>query len=270
MVNARGFVTAALSVMALAATPARSQNPFRDAPPEVENELKVRVEEFYNYFREGRFRQAEQLVAEESRDQFYGAKKARIFGYEIRDLKFSEDLSEAKVLVTCLTLVPGLGSKPLSMPLPSTWKLADGKWYLFFQTRGDTENFQSPAGQMRFDRNAPAPGNLATVQPVTLESLEKMYTASPDRLEFSSRVTEPVTKTIEVRNRSRGKLTLETDSKGMPGITIDLGAEEFGPGESLTISVTYVPHELLGPGEYSLHFVVQPILQSFKVDLVID
>lgn len=263
-------VVSGIILFASTAAPARSQDPFREAPPEVEEALRARIQKFYEYFQQGKFRQAEQLVLEESRDHFYNAKKSRIFGFEIRNIKFSGDLTEASVLVSCMTLVPGLGSKPFPVPLPSAWKALDGEWYLFFQTRPEGEAYNSPAGKMHFDRNAPRAGELGSFQQTTLESLRGMYYAEPTRMEFSSRATEPVTKTFRVENRSKGILTLETDSKGMPGVTIDLGAGEFAPGEAITVSVTYVPHELLGVGEFKLHFVVQPILQAFEVTLDIN
>ena len=261
---------AVLLALGSAAAAAQSKDPFRSAPPEVESALRNRVEAFYGYFREAKFRQAEQLVLEESRDLFYNAKKARIFGYEVRTMNFSEDLSEANVLVTCMTLVSGLGSKPLSMPLQSTWKSVDGEWFLFFQTREVGEHYDTPAGKMHFNQNAPGPGSLREIQPATLESLKGMYAATPTSLEFSRQASEPVTKTFRVENRSKGGLTLETASKGMPGVTLDLAGGEIAAGETLTVSVTYVAHELTGPGEHRLHFAVQPIAQYFDIKLRIE
>lgn len=269
--NSRALAaTAALLAVGAATAPAQSSDPFRAAPPELEEALKARVSQFYEYFKMAKFRQAEDLVVEEAKEQFYSAKKSRIFGYEIRNMKFSEDLKEAHVLVTCLTPVPGLGSKPLSVPLPSTWKSIDGEWYLYFETRKPGVEHDSPAGKMHFSQELGTHGSLTASQPTTLESLKEMYAVTPSSLEFSSRTADPVTKSFRVENRSKGELTVQTESKGMPGVTIDAGAGEIAAGESLTVSVTYVPSSHVGPGEYPLQFSVQPIAQHFEVKLLVE
>lgn len=269
--RSRAFAAAALVLAwGAIAAPAQSNDPFRAAPPELEEALKARVSQFYDYFKTAKFRQAEDLVVEESKELFYSAKKARIFGYEIRSVKFSDDLKEANVLVTCLAVVPQLGSKPMSVPLPSTWKSIDGEWYLYFQTRQVGDELDSPAGKMHFNRELGAPGSLAAAQPATLESLKNMYAVAPSSLTFSIQGTEPVTKTFQVENRSKGELTLESESQGMPGVTIDAGAGKIAAGESLTVSVTYLPSSHVGPGQYPLRFAVQPIAQHFDVDLLVE
>jgi hypothetical protein len=268
--KSRAFAAAALALAWAAAAPAQSNDPFRAAPPEVEEALKARVSQFYDYFKMAKFRQAEDLVVEEAKEHFYGAKKSRIFGYEIGNLKFSEDLKEAHVLVTCLTMVPGLGSKPLSVPLPSTWKSIDGEWFLYFETRQPGVEHDSPAGKMHFSQELGTHGSLAASQPATLESLKEMYAVTPSSLTFSSQTADPVTRTFRVENRSKGELTLVSESKGMPGVTVDAGTGKIAAGESLAVSVTYVPSSHVGPGEYPLQFAVQPIAQHFDVKLIVE
>lgn len=269
--KSRAFAAAALLLaLGAAAGMAQSKDPFRAAPPELEEALKARVSQFYDFFKMAKFRQAEELVVEEAKEHFYGAKKSRIFGYEIRTVTFSEDLKEAHVLVTCLTPVPGLGSKPLAVPLPSTWKSIDGEWFLYFQTRQPGVEHDSPAGKMHFSQELGTHGSLSAAQPATLESLKDMYAVTPSNLTFSFQGTEPITKTFQVENRSKGELTLESESKGMPGVTVDAGAGKIAAGESLTISVTYLPSSHVGPGEYPLQFAVQPIAQHFEVKLLVQ
>lgn len=265
------FVAAALLLAwGAIAAPAQSNDPFRAAPPEVEEALKARVSQFYDYFKTAKFRQAEDLVVEESKELFYSAKKARIFGYEIRTVKFSEDLKEANVLVTCLAVVPQLGSKPMSVPLPSTWRSVDGEWYLFFQTRQVGNELDSPAGKMHFNQELGAPGSLAAVQPATLESLKNMYAVAPSSLNFSSQAAQPATRTFRVENRSKGVLTLAAESEPIPGVTLDFGDGKIAADETLTVSVTCNPQDLTVPGRHTLRFSVQPIAQYFDIELKLE
>ena len=57
-----------LTALAAAQT---ATNPFDKAPPNVDDALKTRVTEFYQDHIDGKFRKAEQLVAEDSKDAFY-------------------------------------------------------------------------------------------------------------------------------------------------------------------------------------------------------
>ena len=51
-----------------------SAPPAEAPPPEVDQALRARISEFYQDHVDGKFRQAEALVAAETKDSFYGAK----------------------------------------------------------------------------------------------------------------------------------------------------------------------------------------------------
>ena len=54
--------------------------PPAEAPsPEVDQALRARIAEFYQDHVGGKFRQAEALVAEETKDYFYSASQAPLF-----------------------------------------------------------------------------------------------------------------------------------------------------------------------------------------------
>ena len=59
---------------------AAAQDPadlFRKAPPEVDDALRQRVTAFYQAHVDGKFRAADQFVAEDSKDAFFEAPKRR-------------------------------------------------------------------------------------------------------------------------------------------------------------------------------------------------
>ena len=113
----------ALAMVFLTAAPlAANENPFREAPPEVEEALRGRVTEFYTLFQQRKYRKAEALVAEDSRDFFYESSKKPILGFEISSIEFDQGFHKAKVLVSVMTMMPMMGPKPLALPLGGTWK----------------------------------------------------------------------------------------------------------------------------------------------------
>ena len=108
------------------------QSPFQSAPPKVEQALRARVGQLYTLFQQGKFRQAEELVAEDSKDTFYMTNKARHHGFEIKSVSFSPDLKEATALVAVRMFMPMIGSKLLSFPVESKWRQVDGEWYVYY------------------------------------------------------------------------------------------------------------------------------------------
>jgi hypothetical protein len=116
-----------LSGLAAAQTP----DLFTKAPPGVDAALRARIGEFYQAHVDGRYREAEALVAEDTKDFFYEANKPKYLSWEIARIEYSRDFTRAKATVLCeqYVLIPGFADKPLKVPTPSTWKIEDGKWF---------------------------------------------------------------------------------------------------------------------------------------------
>ena len=74
------FLAALLSTAALAQGPA---DLFQKAPPEMDQALRERVAAFLQAHVDGKFRLADQYVADESKDAFFEAHKRRYRDFEI-------------------------------------------------------------------------------------------------------------------------------------------------------------------------------------------
>src|SRR5271157_170369 len=100
------------------------------APPEVEAALRARVTEFYKLQVEGKFNQALQLVAEDTKDVFVGSNKPPYLSFEIQSVRYSGDFTTAQVMVIVKVVLPmeGFMGQPLPMKTPSRWKLENGQW----------------------------------------------------------------------------------------------------------------------------------------------
>ncbi len=271
----------ALLVFALALsaapTPAQLQKLGSNAPEELESALRTRVESFYTHFQKGEFRQAEQFVEETSRDAFYGAKKNRILGFEVKTIKWAEDFRSANVLVSCHTIVPMLGSAPVAVPLAGDWRFNDGDWFMHLDAREEVDVSQdsttsapSPFGPMQFNQNVAAPGGFrppAEAPRPTVESLREMYQVSTQMLRFPPNPKEPVTRTIKVKNNSLGKMQLQRYTRDIPGIEVSVENPEFQAGEEVAIEITYSPEAGELSGRYRIDFMLMPISQMFEVFL---
>ena len=123
------FLTLSLWVAAgFAQTPA---DLFNKPPADVDQALRARITEFYQDHVEGKFRQAEALVAEDTKDFFYNGNKTKYLSFEIKSITYSDGYTRAKAVVACEQFLPfpGFEGKPFPVPTPSHWKLVDGQWY---------------------------------------------------------------------------------------------------------------------------------------------
>lgn len=106
-------------------------DPFNQPPPpEVEEALRSRIAQFYNLFEKSKFREAEQFVAEESRDIYYAVQKGRIFGFRIGKINFGPDFKTAKVVMILKAHVPFANSGPVDVPLATQWAQTGENWFL--------------------------------------------------------------------------------------------------------------------------------------------
>src|SRR6266404_7983471 len=69
---------------------------FNKPPAEVDQALRARITEFYEYHVKQQFRQAEALVADDSKDFFYSHNKPQYLSFEIVRIEYSKDFTLAK------------------------------------------------------------------------------------------------------------------------------------------------------------------------------
>lgn len=109
------IVSVLIAVAGLA--PAQNTSIFHKAPPEVEEKLRARVIQFYTLYLQSKFRQAEALVAEESRDIYYTMQKAPIRTFQLEQITWDDDFKNATVLVACLSATPRTAAEGLWVPI---------------------------------------------------------------------------------------------------------------------------------------------------------
>ena len=185
----------------IAAGLAWAQNdPFdQPPPPEVEEALRSRITQFYGLFQEGKFREAEQFVAEDSRATYYAERKGRLFGFSIKEIDFGSDLKTAKALVTLKMKVPMAGSPLVDIPMRSQWAWTEGNWFLVLPNPQPGDKVQTPFGVKTIGPRTAGPpesvaGQFQMPDPEWLknpELLKKMYTDALKKMPVASARTAP-------------------------------------------------------------------------------
>jgi len=140
---------------------------FNKPPAEVDQALRARINEFYQYHVKQQFRQAESLVAEDTKDFFYSHNKPQYLSFEIVRIEYSKDFNRAKatMLTEQYVMMPGFMDKPMKIPSPSTWKLENGKWCWYVDQEALRD---SPFGKMTPGPGPPG-GGLPSVLPTTAD-----------------------------------------------------------------------------------------------------
>ncbi len=167
-----------LAVAALWAQTAAQKGP--EPPPDVDKALRARINQFCELHKEGKFRQAEQMVAEDTKDYFYNSGKPRYVSYEIQSIKYNQDFTKATAMVICEQYLPAPGFQTHTVKLltPFNWKIENGQWMWYMDKDA---LLMTPFGKMSLTPRADVPQVLPAASgaplppPVIPMSVEQFF-----------------------------------------------------------------------------------------------
>jgi hypothetical protein len=186
--------------------------------------LRDRVQQYYQLMVDKKYRQAEAMVADDSKEDYYAGKKPDLKAFDIMNIDL-QTANTAKVTIRAkvLLLMPGAGGQLFDMPTPTYWKLENGawSWYIPEEVRsatpfGKMQNGVKVAGTM--DLKGAAPGGLdnpnvgALVDRITIDKLAVVLTSKePQQL-------------VTITNGLPGPLDLTLDSHALniKGLTVQV------------------------------------------------
>jgi len=235
-----------VSVVFLTAGWGLSQSPadlFSKAPPDVDEALRARVKVFFDLGREGKFRRADELVAEDSKDQFFEMEKRRCQTWELDQIKYSDKFSKAQVQITCDTemFMPPAGRMPVRMPVRSTWKVVEGQWYFYLEPLGETR--MTPFGPMRVSKPEDVKDPRASLpgfnnQP-NLEHVRKAARLSKGSIILQA--NQASTDYLEIAHALPGELELSLVGPKVDGLEMKIDPPKLKGGQKGRITFTFKP-----------------------------
>jgi hypothetical protein len=211
-----------------------AQNPadlFNKPPADVDEALRARMKEFFQYHVTQEFRKAEKLVAEDSQDFFYDHNKPHYLSFEIRSIAYSDNFTKAKAVVMCeqFVAVPGFLDKPLHVPTPSTWKLVDGKWYWYV----DKAEFEkTPFGKLDGGKTTGTATTLPASIPTSADFAMNLVKA--DRQSVSVKAGRP--EQVTITNNAAGYMTISIYGS-VPGVEAKLNRTVLKAGEKAVLTL---------------------------------
>jgi hypothetical protein len=216
---------------------------FSKAPPDVDDALRARVAKFYQAHVDGKPRRAEELVAEDTKDYFYNARKPQYLSFQIIKIDYTDNFSKATVTTMVETIIAALGftDKPMKVPLPSFWKIENGEWWWYMDA--DKLN-TAPFGQAKL---GVAPGTSTTPNSTLpnggkgpdVAAVLNQVKADKTAVVFKAGVAS--SDQVTIVNSMPGAVTLVLADKPLPVLDLSLSSAQLKAGEKATLSIRYAP-----------------------------
>lgn len=224
-----------LLMMAVLAAGLEAQAPaqlFEKAPPDVDAALRERVRLFYQAHVDGKFRLADTVVHEDSKDAYFAAEKTRYKGFEIIRINYSENFTRAQVVTAVVTdfAMPGFPSAEARVPVTTLWKLDGGEWWWYVEPPG--QGRQTPFGTMKPGEGPGADHPLALLRKMpTAEEIQGQV--GVDKTEV--RLGPGDAGEVVVTNRMPGPVTLELELPAQAGFEAKLERADLKANEQTRI-----------------------------------
>ncbi len=258
-----------LCTMALLALACLAQNPaeqFEKAPPDVDEALRARIAKFYQAHVEGKFRAADEMVAEDSKDTFFGMEKPHCTAFSIASITYSDNFTHAVAMVACDTrlMIPMAGPMAVKMPLRSQWKVAGGQWFWYIDPASE-QILRTPMG---IGKPGPFPPNSASTgapAPVALETV--VQSVKTDRQAVTFNPSAPGTEKVVVTSQLPGEVSLSLEPARLDSIQMTLDREKIAQGQSAVLSIRYNPAANRKPADAMVRILVSPTQQEIPVKI---
>jgi hypothetical protein len=237
------------------------------APPGVDEALRARVHEFYQLQVDAKYRQAEALVAEDTKDFYYASGKPKYLSFEISQVFYSDNFTRAKVVTLCeeRILVLGFADKPIKAPIRSTWKLVDGQWFYYVDpdSLGQTPiGLKSPNAGVKGNSGIPMPAGLPSAEQIQkmLEQVNSLVKVDKDAVDLKPGETANVT----ISNASSGLMSVVVKS-AVEGIDSKPDRVELKAQSNAVLSLHAAPNAQSGTLKLQVEQTNQVIPIQVKV-----
>lgn len=256
--------------------------PQSAAPDAVNQALTERVSQFLNYHIGTANFRAMDLVAEESKETYFGAGKTVIKSFKVTNIEYaSSDFNRAAV-TTEVTRDMHLEGQTFegTSALVSNWKIEDGKWVWFLDrtnsmvTPMGVSDFSNPVDMLNtFTKDGKLPEGFNTEAAMASQMSAILGQAGLDKNQVRFSWNRPGQDTITLKNAFPGEVSLSLlDQPTFPGLKIALEKAVLKPGENGVVNIEFTPQ----PGEpkaarhFEMRLVLSPFNRHYRIILDID
>lgn len=255
-----------------------AQNPgdlLDKAPPDVEEALRARITAFYQAHVDRKFRQADDYVAQDTKDFYYEANKPGYLAFEIGKITYADNFTKAKAIVNCKISfpLPGFGDGPVIAPVPSTWKVENGQWYWYVD---QTVGRESPFGVLPPAAGTSPGGSLpggfpslaaAMASGPNIEVLRKSVRADKDAVQLSAKTES--SDEVTISSKLPGNISLQLEVPKTPGLEVVLDRTDLKTGEQAKLTFRSQPQKVPVARTTEVRVLVIPTNQVIPITVAI-
>jgi hypothetical protein len=244
-----------------AATTAWAQQQSPEAAA-AEVELRARVDQFFQLQVDKKYRQAESLVADDSKDAYYDGNKYNIRSFSVQKIELLDGNTRSRVTIKAKVTVIAAAAGPMEFDVPATslWKLESGEWVYYIN--------QEPVVQTPFGKidavgvgvSTPTPGEQGKApDPVTLQSLVSVDTNSVALTEAApgSEVT--------ISNDFPGAVDLALTGDHLEGFSVEFEKKHLEAGEKTR--VRFKASEGVVPKSQVVRIIASPLNRQLDIQV---
>ena len=228
----------AIAVLVAAACFAQTAPPDAPKPPaDVDQALRARINEFYGLLLKKEYRKAEALIADDTKDYYYGIGKPDFTKFELLEIRYSENFTRATAITQCAQKVqqPGFPLGEWNLKVPSLWKYENGNWYWYV----NQSVVVSPVGIVQ---KVEAGNGAAVAAPATPGGMPKEIPTTPDFVLGKVGIDK---KTVTLEGDKAEKVTIVNGLAGQIrlmltkqlGLDLQLEPTELSQGEKAVLTV---------------------------------
>jgi hypothetical protein len=233
-----GAATAPLAAPMPAAPP--------QAPPEVDQALRARANAFLDSQSKGDFRKAYDLVAEDSKDYYFGATKEKAASFTIDDIQYGAGLSTATVRSTMKREMM-LAGHAVEVPqmLVSEWKLEKEEWVWYHDPAKDVTKTiigEVPVAPVEPTAASPLPKNLSNKAAVEAAKKIVVPQAALDKRSVGFILGKEATEQVTFHNSSSGVVQVSAEVRGVRDtVSVEPNSMMVNPQGDVPFKITYKP-----------------------------
>ena len=204
-------------------------------PPEAaaaEAAVRSRAQEFFQMQVDKKYRQAESMVADESKDAYYDGRKFNIKSFDIQKIVLSDNNTRAQVTMKAKVtlMMAGAGTVDLDVPSTTDWKRQGDQWVYVI-----APDIETPFGKMNPQAGqAAAPTLDKTGKAPDIKSLMNAVKLDREMILMTSGSSEVAT----ITNDLPGEVILEMPNQQLGGVTLAADKTHLGKGEKATLRFT--------------------------------
>lgn len=244
---------------------------------EADKTLRARVTEFLQYHVDGNFRKAYDMVAEDTKDDYFAAGKTQLKGFKVGEITFSDNFTKAKVNGTISKVINVAGTDfPVEMPSVTTWKIENGKWVWYKEPDPGIAsilgipiqpNTGTAAPAANADANPDLPKNL-NEQVVAAAAKSILQQVSVDKKEITLATDKNSEDHVTFHNGMTGSVQVSVTAPDVPGFTAKVEQSIVRASSDLPVVFRYEPGDQPAPtNPVTVQIMVQPLNQVFPVQV---